>query len=60
MPYADITHQPAHMPGMENIPDQPVILAKKETVILKSHNTRRILATVLKNSQCIVKKLVDV
>src|SRR5690606_10085088 len=60
MPDAHVTHQPAHMASMENIPHQSIVFTQKESVVLEGNNTRRILATVLKNSQCIIKKLIDV
>src|SRR5690554_671253 len=55
-----VTRQTTHVPGVKHIPHQPVILPEIESVVLKGHNSRRILATVLKNGQRIVKQLINV
>src|SRR5690554_6211927 len=57
---AHVTRQAAHVPGVEYIPNQPVVLAQVKPVVLEGHNSRRILATVLKNGQRIVKQLINV
>ena len=57
---AHVTRQATHVPSVEYIPNQSVVLAQVKPVVLEGHNSRRILATVLKNGQRIVKQLINV
>mgnify|MGYP000719183632 CR=1 FL=1 len=58
--YTHVAHQTTHMTGMENIPYQAIVLAEEKPFILKCHNARRVLAPVLKYSQRIIERLIDV
>jgi hypothetical protein len=60
MPDTNVTYQAAHVTGVEDIPYKAVVLAEVKTFILKSNNARRVLAPVLKYSQRIIERLIDV
>ena len=60
MTYAHITRQLLHMPGMEHIPDQSVILAQKKPVTITGHDPGSILTAMLESGQRIIYLLIDV
>ncbi len=60
MPDPDVPDQPAHVPCVEHVPYQTIVLAQIEAIVLKSHNARSVLAPVLENGQRIIERLIDV
>src|SRR5690554_398592 len=58
MAYANIAHKTVHVTGMENVPHQAIVFTQKKAIILERYNTCRILASVLKYSQRIIKRLI--
>ena len=60
MANAHVALEVQHVAGVENVPDHSVVLAQVQSALIISHHARRVLATVLQNSQTIIDGLVDV
>jgi hypothetical protein len=53
-----IAAQAQHMPGVENIANQTIVLAQVQLAPFAGHDAGGILATVLEYGQCVVNQLI--
>ncbi|MNZ42049.1 hypothetical protein D3C78_596160 [compost metagenome] len=56
----DIADQALHMPSVEHVADQAVVLAQEQATAMAGHDAGSVLAAVLKNRKGVVERLVDV
>ena len=60
MPDPHVAHELFHVLHTKDITDQTIVFAKTQVSVVIRADPRGVLATVLKDCQCIVKVLVDV
>ena len=56
---ADVALQLQHVPLLEHVAHQAVVLAQEQRALVLGHDARRVLAAVLQHGQRVVDLLVD-
>ena len=59
VPDADVALELQHVPLLEHVADQAVVLAQEQLAVVRGHDARGILAAMLQHRQRIVELLVD-
>ncbi|MNM92005.1 hypothetical protein D3C81_1043230 [compost metagenome] len=57
---ADVADQALHVPGVEHVAYQAVVLAQEQPPLVTGYNAGSILAAMLKDGKRVVQRLIDV